>query len=576
MAYNPREDDRVYLGTQMLDNIENGVIGTMEWLQNQAQDDPDRYTDDMLRLLGGGVKNIGWAISKIPFLDKIAQGEDWLAGKAREMSAELTPWLDPRFAGWGTRIGTGILADKGIGKGWKAIRGINQLDNLSPAVGAASKFSKLSPSSGDIKSIETALNPERLARIKGVKNQLSKNQAFELLDQIDDPPRYVPDADIRSPGEIVTSPRIHKDIIESQNIPTQVDMVTGEIRVVPGTKLGVIDEQVYNRILKRPLAPLGSEAANQQAILALYWKGIGMRRRMPYWSSTENTRRVYTNPPSPSGRVSQTTAKVEDLFRFSARSRDKRYGKLLSSEDFVEVMDEMFGDDLYGDMVYRFHEEQMTKLNKWIVNQPKDTWQRDHIWPVSQLGVGYRHYNNFIALLTADNLAKSNRKISETLAKELGIPKYKVETIQSTLKSGLNRIPPEEVARLILEDLDIIPVQNQIGPPRIATHKWAFELEAEAIIKELGEEVLPETTKAIQSNFGAEYLLDRLAGMSRKDLNKKYGVKRQLTTMQLDLAFDEIKSNPNVLQKLQKIRRGSTPGNIKYADYDNPSLRGLE
>ena len=37
----------------------------------------------------------------------------------------------------------------------------------------------------------------------------------------------------------------------------------------------------------------------------------------------------------------------------------------------------------------------------------------------------------------------------------------------------------------------------------------------------MGEEVLPETTKAIQSNFGAEYLLDRLAGMSRKDLNKK-------------------------------------------------------
>tara|TARA_R100000152_G_scaffold19203_1_gene11351 strand:+ start:45 stop:1796 length:1752 start_codon:yes stop_codon:yes gene_type:complete len=119
MTYNPREDDKVYIGTQLLDNIENGVIGSMEWLQNQAKDDPDRYTDDMLRLLGGGVKNIGWAISKIPFLDKIAQGEDWLAGKAREMSAELTPWLDPRFAGWGTRVGTGILADKGISKGLK-------------------------------------------------------------------------------------------------------------------------------------------------------------------------------------------------------------------------------------------------------------------------------------------------------------------------------------------------------------------------------------------------------------------------------------------------------------------------
>ena len=107
------------LGSRMLDAIEYGAVGSVKWLQKQAEEDPDRYTDDMLRLLGGGLKNIGWALSKVPFLDKIAQGEDWLAEQARAMSAQLTPQLDPRFAGWGTRVATGLIADKGISKAYK-------------------------------------------------------------------------------------------------------------------------------------------------------------------------------------------------------------------------------------------------------------------------------------------------------------------------------------------------------------------------------------------------------------------------------------------------------------------------
>ena len=171
MEYNPREDDEVYVGTKFLDQIEGGVIGSVQWLQKQAEENPDTYTDDVFRLLGGGVKNIGWAISKIPLLDKLAQGEDWLAGQARNINEQLTPWLDPRFAGWGTRIGTGILADKGARKVLKTIKGAGFVDELSPSVGAA-KFGQLSPSSGDIQSIEKALNPERLARIKSLKNTL--------------------------------------------------------------------------------------------------------------------------------------------------------------------------------------------------------------------------------------------------------------------------------------------------------------------------------------------------------------------------------------------------------------------
>ena len=137
MEYNPREDDEVYVGTKFLDQIEGGVIGSVQWLQKQAEENPDTYTDDVFRLLGGGVKNIGWAISKIPLLDKLAQGEDWLAKQARGLSEELTPWLDPRFAGWGTRIGTGILADKGIRK---AVSGVQRGVRVSQALSKADEI----------------------------------------------------------------------------------------------------------------------------------------------------------------------------------------------------------------------------------------------------------------------------------------------------------------------------------------------------------------------------------------------------------------------------------------------------
>ena len=125
------------LGTRMFDAIESGAVGSVQWLQKQAEENPDTYTDDVLRLLGGGIRNTAWAISKIPLLDKLAQGEDWLAGQARNINEQLTPWLDPRFAGWGTRIGTGILADKGIRK---AVSGVQRGVRVSQALSKADEI----------------------------------------------------------------------------------------------------------------------------------------------------------------------------------------------------------------------------------------------------------------------------------------------------------------------------------------------------------------------------------------------------------------------------------------------------
>ena len=177
-------EDNKLLGERMFDAIETGAVGSMQWLQKQAEDDPDRYTDDMLRLLGGGVKNVGWALSKVPFLDKIAEGEDWLAGKAREMSEELTPQLDPRFAGWGTRIGTGILADKGIGK---AIKGTKYLNK----VGAAKLFDNIPAQAvhaDTAKDVST-----RMADATKFKNSEIRRLGKELLYDLQHPVTKIPD-----------------------------------------------------------------------------------------------------------------------------------------------------------------------------------------------------------------------------------------------------------------------------------------------------------------------------------------------------------------------------------------------
>ena len=128
-----RLENQRLIGSRFFDTIEGTVGSSLDWLKQQAKDDPDRYTDDMLRLLGGGLQNTAWAISKLPFINEIAKGEDWLAEQARGMSEYLTPFLDPRFAGWGTRIATGLLADKGISKAIKGSKVLTSLDDLKDA-----------------------------------------------------------------------------------------------------------------------------------------------------------------------------------------------------------------------------------------------------------------------------------------------------------------------------------------------------------------------------------------------------------------------------------------------------------
>ena len=142
-AYNPREDTNEYVLTGVLDNIENGAIGSWNWLQEKMEDDPNRWDDDVWRfmgqrlggaLIGAGLGSFGGPkgtvvgglfggvlgaertskiLGNVPGMRQLAAAQDTLAGGARELNERLTPWLDPRVAGWGTRVLTDWALERG-------------------------------------------------------------------------------------------------------------------------------------------------------------------------------------------------------------------------------------------------------------------------------------------------------------------------------------------------------------------------------------------------------------------------------------------------------------------------------
>ena len=156
-AYNPREDTNEYVLTGLLDNLENGAIGSWNWLQERMEDDPNSWDDDVWRfmgqrlggaLLGAGVGSFGGPkgtligglvggvlgaersatiLSNVPGMRQLANAQDKLAGGARELNEKLTPWLDPRVAGWGTRILTDWALERGVRGGITKVK-----RNLTP------------------------------------------------------------------------------------------------------------------------------------------------------------------------------------------------------------------------------------------------------------------------------------------------------------------------------------------------------------------------------------------------------------------------------------------------------------
>jgi hypothetical protein len=264
-TYDPRADDKQYVLTGMLDNIENGAIGTWDWIQKQAQDDPDRWDDDVLRLLGGGLKNTAWAISKIPLINKLAEGEDWLAHQARKMSETLTPWLDPRVAGWGTRIGTGILADKGISKATGAVtKGVRAYKAVSKA-DEIMALAKQQDFGLQMKGVS-----ERMAAATTLKNSEIRRLGKELLYDLQHPTVSIP----KLQGQRTTPQIRYRQIFNndpSHRYPSIEDL----------------DLATRNTQFENPRINWKKERLKYTPTSATKWTAIGKRLQKEYGGSDE-------------------------------------------------------------------------------------------------------------------------------------------------------------------------------------------------------------------------------------------------------------------------------------------------
>ena len=118
--YNPKKDDKEYIGTKLLDGIERGASS---WYKDERTLEGWEYLNPFSVATAGAIRSVegvGWVLGNTPGASQLLQGigwaEDRLAEGARNVSGALTPDLDPRFAGWGTRLASAIIADKGLRK----------------------------------------------------------------------------------------------------------------------------------------------------------------------------------------------------------------------------------------------------------------------------------------------------------------------------------------------------------------------------------------------------------------------------------------------------------------------------
>lgn len=170
---------RQLLGSQLLDNIGDKFTEFSSSVMEAAQDDPDTWTDDAIRIGLGGLKNVGTLLSApgIKQLTQLVGAPAYYVGRGLGYGLEKAG-VDPRYGHIAGEVGEWFIPGYGmykatgkIVKGAKALKGLSTIDNLSPSV-AAARRGPLSPSSGDIENIESVLNPERLTRIKNLKNEL--------------------------------------------------------------------------------------------------------------------------------------------------------------------------------------------------------------------------------------------------------------------------------------------------------------------------------------------------------------------------------------------------------------------
>ena len=160
------------LGSQLLDNIQGKIGEAGSAIMEAAQEDPDTWTDDAIRIGLGGVRNVGTVLSA----PGIKQGLQLIGAPAYYVGRGLGYGLekagvDPRYGHILGEVGEWFIPGYGMYKAaGKIVKGANTLDiaRMLEKTAQPAYAKSISP-------VSDALNPERLARIKTLKTNLLRD-----------------------------------------------------------------------------------------------------------------------------------------------------------------------------------------------------------------------------------------------------------------------------------------------------------------------------------------------------------------------------------------------------------------
>ena len=161
----PKGDEYVPWGTGLVETAENVAASSIATLQAWSEDDPDKWTDDALRLMGGGLKNVGNTVSD--WMERSEEGEIGLRSAAGTAL---------RFMNWGQEKG----ADVG-GATIQMLGGNEQLGRFAGGMvadalmgGVAGKAAKVGRVAGMKQLMRTNLPGSQMAKRGMLKHYMAK------------------------------------------------------------------------------------------------------------------------------------------------------------------------------------------------------------------------------------------------------------------------------------------------------------------------------------------------------------------------------------------------------------------
>ena len=467
--YNPREDDKEYIGTKLLDGIERGASS---WYKDERTLEGWEYLNPLSVATATairGVEGVGFVLGNTPVAGDLLKGigwaEDRLAEGARNVSGALTPDLDPRFAGWGTRLGTAILADKGIRKVAGATKATLREGAERAAVRSSKKY--------------TSTRPETMSDVW--RDDLAgPRKTFERTNKRGYYPENPPADPWMDPKEIAKRNDMQMSLfnyIDSQaNVPIPPNPTADDLLNIHKSLPIVADEATrasHVRKLRRlKLGAYGSVFHREELSRVSKRTGLGqLTRREAQTISNESVKNFTKRAP-------ERVAKIDELREFYSNLSEKQ---IIPELDHVNPLKLsaylMDGQDLAGRRQIRkiIYDESGLYTGDDVRNLQALPREVHHIWSKNMDRVMGKELEIFIGEMVEQGITDpievakvyakriKDQRIKFNKAYEAHKITHGVKKNPVTGKDIINR--PEDISR-ILDELADIDVEDW-GPKRI-------------------------------------------------------------------------------------------------------------